>query len=130
MTDEQINIAICLQLGWRDIIIYDNPRSQDPFCCPLYGTVDGIDPKTGARYPIPEYATCHLGHEELLHYLEYKYSGTFYGPEECLLSPPYAFIGNLKEILKCDDDDIWLFLSATPREKSEAFLKTVGLWKN
>ena len=129
MTDEQINIAISLQLGWRDIIIYDNPRSQDPFCRPLYGTVDGIDPKTGARYPIPDYVNCHFGHNELLHYLVYEYSGTYYGPEDCLQDAPSAYVGNLRQIIGCESDDVWAFLCSTPREISWAFLETLGLWK-
>ncbi len=129
MTDEEINIAISLQQGWRDIIIYDKEDSKDPFCRALYGTVDGVDPETGARWPLNDYAGSHLGHDKLLHYLEYKYTGTFYGPESWLTNPPAAYLGNLQQILKCDDDEIWLFVTASPRQKSEAFLRTVGLWK-
>lgn len=105
MTDEQINIAIAEACGWHDLSIVDKTA------CGLKQKVTSLN---GRYEPIPDYANdlnaMHEAEKLLKHDVENAWLKGGYSLYVQLL--PY---GNE--------------ISATARQRAEAFLRTLGKWE-
>lgn len=104
MTDEQINIEIAKALGWRDVRpnagwIPDGVKPGFPECA------------NPARFEIPDY-TLDLN--------------SMHEAEKLLNEDQWSEYGDQIEMMK---NPVKGWLHATARQKAEAFLKTLDLWK-
>ena len=114
MNDKQINIAIAEACGWKDI-------SHRKFMTPLGNKPTGPNSYT-VDQPVPRYTTdLNAMHEA-----------------EKMLDDPQTeeFVNNLCRILDFttnepwQDYDVFQVVHTTARQRAEAFLKTLNLWKD
>lgn len=117
MTEEQINIAIAESLGWRrvktDIEVFVFPPNS----------------KSGIGY-----LTKDLNHPRILGFLP-NYAGDLNATNEMenALTDPGDFCAYAEELCKVvsrrkTDGPTYASVSATARQRAEAYLRTIGKW--
>lgn len=103
MTDEQINAAIAEACGWTDIFLH-----------PEFGLM-GTPPNTPGLRTAVEFYTMDLN---AMHEAEKGLTGL----------TRHAYCDALLDAVQDSPDHLWEVLTATPRQRAEAFLKTLGKW--
>lgn len=104
MTDEQINVAIAEACGWTDT--HDDPT---------WGWLGRPPKSSGSGWPILPYCECLNAMHEA----------------EKNLFPYYATVYSNKLAIttKAEYSDDVEYFCATARQRAEAFLRTIGRWK-
>jgi hypothetical protein len=108
MTDEQINIAIAEQCGWKNL-------HKIPQIASLHSGWSGIKPDTGNDEFIPDY--CNDLND--MHEVEVKY----------ILVDGDLTADYWNNLYDTTESTLWPFAS-TARQRAEAFLKTINKWED
>lgn len=106
MTDEQINAAIAEACGWTDI--HDDPT---------WGWLGRPPKSSGSGWPILLYTEC----LNAMHKAESVLTDDQYG-----LFSDYLYDTECKRQVQAKR---WRWLSATARQRAEAFLRAIGRWE-
>ena len=117
MTENEINVAIAEACGWTNV--HHPKKSPEGY---LLGTFPGVDgTETHHKCVVPNYThdldAMHEAEKGLNEEQRYKYT-------HALLSQPGINYGGVEPIDFC-----FPVLHATARQRAEAFLRTVGRWK-
>lgn len=140
MKDEEINVAIAeyvvSQLG---LTPFQQPKGTEGYKCDLSGLwilMDSNGRFRGPNYPSPEEAFAGLIRE----YSKKNYAGDLNAMHEArkslCLPLQSKFYDELFVVVKrrcainIDNDSVWLLcIDASSNERAEAFVRTVGKWK-
>ena len=110
MTNDQINEAVAKYCGWTEL-------TEDPEC----GFPMGIDPAfpNHAHYPLPDFADDLNACAEMV--------------KSLASSQRRVYTQNLYDIVcgeAAPESDDWFYVTnATPKQRCETFLKSLGLWE-
>ena len=114
MTNDEINRAVAMELGWTDVKL-----PPQPYWGPYHSGIAPGDSES-SRKELPNFCTDHNAAAELR---------KFVMQQPCI----DKYITALADVMLVDHyslsrAEVWAVMNATPREQAEAFLRMRGKW--
>ena len=120
MTNNEINRAVAMELGWADIVFRG---IQEPKASDYTGRHQSCTPKGSTGIwsgRVPDFCTEHSAAAEMRQFVM---------QQPCI----DKYITALADVMLVDHyslsrAEVWAMIAATPREQAEAFLRMRGKW--
>jgi len=117
MTNEQINIAIAEMCGWTPYLLSDDTRGW------VEGQTYAKCPNTDRWMQFPDYCNDLNAMNEAMSAFDYEQAERFVDELRAIVERDERGVEN-----PCPFD--FEVINATPRQRAEAFLRTIGKWED